>query len=66
MIETYLKWSHIGDTPTQSMPHFQLHYKSKSGIIYLLSLEMGIIDHRPISMTSFVNRGGVKNIDLAF
>ena len=27
------------DTPTQSVPHFQLHYKNKSGIMYYLTLD---------------------------
>jgi hypothetical protein len=32
----------IGDTPTQNVPHFQMHCKRKSGIV----------DHRPFSIAS--------------
>ena len=29
----FLWWSYIGDIPTQSVPHFQMHYRRKSGIV---------------------------------
>ena len=34
VMDTYLSWDCIGDNLTQSMPRFQLHHKSKSGIVY--------------------------------
>ena len=44
------------------MPQFSLHYRSKSGIS-LVSLEIGIVVHRPIKMPSLV-QGVVGNNDL--
>jgi hypothetical protein len=44
------------------VPHFQPHYRSKSGT--LVSLELGIVVHRLVSKASMV-QGVVDNNDLS-
>ena len=34
VMKMYLLWGYIGDTPTQSVPRFQMSYKSKSCVVY--------------------------------
>ena len=60
-METYLLWGYIRDIPTRNVPHFQLHYRSKSGS--LVSLELGIIVYRLVSKAMV--QGVVDNNDLS-
>ena len=43
---------YTGDTPMQSVVRFELHYKSKSGIIFFISRDKDTTHHRPVSMAS--------------